>query len=105
MARVFTWMCARTAAWHVAWLVACLAASLAGCMTPQERAAQAQAEAAQMMTIYGPACSRLGFVEQSDAWRNCVIALSTKYDLQHVGPPAGYYGPGYWRDGWWGPYW
>ena len=105
MTRNFTRMCTRSAARLVAWFVACLATSLAGCMTPQQRAAQAQAEASEMMTIYGPACSRLGYVEQSDAWRNCVIALSTKYDLQHYGPPAGYYGPGYWRDGWWGPYW
>jgi hypothetical protein len=102
MFRVFTRMYPRMPA---AYVTVMLAAALAACATPAERAAQAQAEAAQMMTIYGPACSRLGYVEQSDAWRNCVIALSTKYDLQHYGPPAGYYGPGYWRDGWWGPYW
>jgi hypothetical protein len=92
----------------LAWLITCvIALALTGCASPQERAAQAQADAEQMMTIYGPACIRLGYAAQSDAWRNCVIALSTKYDLQHYGPPAGYYGwgPGYARGGWWDPYW
>jgi len=123
MARIFTLMCARMRAWRrwrrwqrlqrlqrlralpAVFVTVALEASLAACTTPQERAARAQAEAAQMMTIYGPACARLGYAVQSDAWRNCVIALSTKDDLQHYGPPAGYYGPGYWRDGWWSPYW
>jgi hypothetical protein len=114
MACVFIRVCARVTAsrlrrpWRLcvtAALAASFAAVFAACATPEERAAQAQAEAAQMMTIYGPACSRLGYALQSDAWRNCVIALSMKYDLQHAGPPPGYYGPGYWRDGWWGPYW
>jgi hypothetical protein len=86
-------------------LMPTLMLALVACTTPQERAAQAQAEAAQMMTIYGPACIRLGYAAESDAWRNCVIALSAKYDLQHYGPPGGYYGPGYWRGGWWDPYW
>jgi hypothetical protein len=86
---------------------AAVALTLAACSTPQERAAQAQAEAEQMMAIYGPACIRLGYAAQSDAWRNCVISLSAKYDLQHYGPPPGYYGwgPGYMRGGWWDPYW
>lgn len=81
--------------------------ALAACTTPQERAAQAQADVERMMAIYGPACVRLGYAAQSDAWRSCVLNLSTKYDLQHYGPPPGYYswGPGYWRGGWWDPYW
>ena len=86
-------------------LWACLAAGLSACATPQERAAQAQADVAQMMAIYGPACARLGYAVQSDPWRNCVINLSVKNDLQRYGP--GYYGwgPGYWRGGWRDPYW
>lgn len=82
-------------------LSACLAVGLSACTTPQERAAQAQADVAQMMAIYGPACTRLGYAVQSDTWRNCVLNLSAKYDLQRYG--SGYYGwgPGGWRD----PYW
>ena len=86
-------------------LSACLAMSLSACATPQERSAQAQADVAQMMAIYGPACARLGYAVQSDTWRNCVLTLGAKYDLQRYGP--GYYGwgPGYWRGGWRDPYW
>lgn len=84
---------------------ACLTVLLSGCATPEQRAAQAQADVAQMMALYGPACSRLGYAAQSDPWRNCVLNLGTKYDLQRYGP--GYYGwgPGYWRGGWRDPYW
>lgn len=78
---------------------------LAGCSTPQERAARAQAEVEQMMMVYGPACTRLGYPASSDPWRNCVLQLSTKDEIQRYGnyPYAGY-GPGRWRGGW-GPYW
>jgi hypothetical protein len=93
-----------------AWLLASLllAPVLSGCTTPQERAAQAQAEVEQMMMVYGPACTRLGYAAESDAWRSCVLKLSTKHDLQRSASSPGYYGwgPGYWRpNGWWGPPW
>jgi hypothetical protein len=99
---------ARTPA-RAAWL-RCAGVSIAlvltGCTTPQERAAQAQADVERMMTIYGPACIRLGYAAQTDAWRSCVIGLSTKYDAQRYAEPPGYYG---WGPGWWGgrryPYW
>lgn len=84
-------------------LVALPALVLTGCATPQERAAQKQAEAEQMMAIYGPACSRLGYATGSDPWRNCIVNLSTKDEVQRYGPygPGGYY-PGRWRGGFWG---
>jgi hypothetical protein len=86
-----------------------LALAATGCSTPQERAAQRQAQVASMMAEYGPACSRLGYAANSDPWRNCIVNLSTKDDLQRYGPYPGYYsgwGPGYWRGGGsWGPYW
>jgi hypothetical protein len=86
-------------------ILAIPALALTACATPQERAAQKQAEAEQMMAVYGPACSRLGYAPGSDPWRNCVVNLSTKDDLQRYGPSGypGYY-PGRWR-GWWGPGW
>jgi hypothetical protein len=90
-------------------LPALLALAVAGCSTtPQQRAAQKQAEAENMMQVYGPACSRLGYAVNSDAWRNCIVSLSTKDDLLRYGPSSGYYpgwGP-YWHGGgYWGPYW
>lgn len=119
MVRKLTWMVARLVAQAASRRDAAVATAgalaialapaltLAGCTTAQERAAQAQADVERMMTIYGPACTRLGYAAQSDAWRSCVIGLSTKYDLQRYGPPPGYdgWGPGHWRGGSWGRYW
>lgn len=82
------------------------AALLAACSTPQERAVRAQADMEQNMMIYGPACARLGYPTDSDQWRGCVLNLSTKEDLQRYNYPyaGGYYGPGYWHGGMWGPW-
>ena len=79
----------------------CLALATSACSTPQERAAQKQAEMANKMAIYGPACSRLGYAVDSDQWRSCILSLSAQDDLQRYGPGPGYY-PGYWRGGYWG---
>lgn len=85
-----------------------LTLALTACATPQERAARYQADMERDMTIYGPACSRLGYQVNSDAWRNCVLQLSAKEAWQRA-PYSGYYagyGPGHWRGGgMWGPYW
>jgi len=78
-----------------------LALASAACSTPQERAAQKQAEMANTMAIYGPACSRLGYAVDSDQWRSCILSLSAKDEMQRYGPAPGYY-PGYWRGGYWG---
>jgi len=87
-------------------LVALLATA---CTTPQERAARMQAEMSQLITIYGPACAQLGYAANSDQWRQCVIQLSTREELQRMGNASSYYGgwgPGGWRaGGYWGPYW
>jgi hypothetical protein len=88
--------------------VLCAGLAAAACSTPQETAAQKEAQVANMMAMYGPACSRLGYAVNSDPWRNCIVNLSTKDDLQRYGPSPGYYpgwGP-YWHGGgYWGPYW
>ncbi len=51
--------------------------AVAGCATPAERAARMQSEVDDMITVYGPACERLGYANGSDAWRNCVLRLNT----------------------------
>ncbi len=89
-------------------LAPALLLSLPACSTPQERAAQVQAQVEHMMVVYGPACSRLGYTAGSDPWRSCVLNLSAKDDLQRYGPDPHYYagwGMGRWPGGWWGPYW
>lgn len=82
--------------------------ALSACSTPQQRAAQAQADVEHMMVVYGPACTRLGYTAGSDPWRSCVLSLSAKDDLQRYGSAPHYYagyGMGRWPGGWWGPYW
>lgn len=92
-------------------MLAVVAALAAGCTTPQQRAANMQAEIDQMMQIYGPACAKLGYTTNSDQWRACVLQLSTKEDLERYGYPRyyagfGHFGHPYWRfGGAWGPYW
>jgi len=50
----------------------------AGCATPAERAAQMQREVDDMIAVYGPACDQLGYANDSDPWRDCVLRLSMK---------------------------
>lgn len=79
---------------------------LAACSTPQQRAERMQAEMAELMTIYGPACSRLGYAQNSDQWRHCVLQLSTREELRQAPSYYGGWGARHWRGGgYWGPYW
>lgn len=82
---------------------------LAGCMTPQQKAAQMQAEMETMMVMYGPACTKLGFTANSDPWRDCVLRLDAKDDMERYGEPTYYasFGRPYWGLGtrWGGRYW
>jgi hypothetical protein len=77
---------------------------LAACSTPQERAARMQAEADEMVAVYGPACLRLGYAVHTDQWRDCIINLSTRDDIRSAVSYPSYYGGGYYHHGWWGPY-
>lgn len=51
---------------------------LAGCATPAQRAAQMQSQMDEMITVYGPACEKLGFKAHSDPWRECILRLDTR---------------------------
>ena|SRR5437763_10935372 len=78
--------------------------ALAACTTPQQRAAHKEAEVEQMMVIYGPACSRLGYRPNSDPWRSCVLQLNVQDDLLRYQVSPGYcgnWGTGYWGGGCW----
>lgn len=79
---------------------------LGACATPQERAAHMQAEVEHMMTVYGPACVRLGYAPGSDGWRGCVLSLDRKDAFPRNGPAGPYdgWGPDP-RYGHWGSYW
>lgn len=88
-------------------LVILAALPLAACTSIPERAARAQADMAQRIAIFGPACAGLGFAPQTDGWRACILELSTREELERIStfPPAyPAWGPGRWRGGMWGAY-
>ncbi|MGH8856007.1 MAG: hypothetical protein ACREWI_17225, partial [Telluria sp.] len=89
--------------------VLAMALALAACTTPQQRAERLQAEMAELMAMYGPACSRLGYAANSDPWRECVLQLSTREELRYIGNGPSYYGGfgsrRFRAGGYWGPYW
>ena len=60
------------------WMTIVGAALLAGCATNAELAAQMEAEVAQMIEVYGPACEKLGYRRDEDGWRDCVVRLAVR---------------------------
>jgi hypothetical protein len=55
---------------------------LAGCATQSERAAQVERDVDDMIRVYGPGCEKLGYKGDSDQWRDCVVKLATKDNLE-----------------------
>ena len=55
---------------------------IAGCATPAERAAAVQRDIDDMIRVYGPGCEKLGYKDGSDPWRDCVLRLAHRDDLQ-----------------------
>ena len=55
-----------------------LALLLAACagLTPEERAAKMERDVDEMIRVYGPACEKLGYKNDSDHWRDCLLRLS-----------------------------
>jgi hypothetical protein len=53
---------------------------VAGCATQAERAAQVQRDVEQMIQLYGPGCEKLGYKNDSDPWRECVLRLAQRDD-------------------------
>jgi hypothetical protein len=51
---------------------------LAGCTTQAERTARVQRDVDDMIATYGPACEKLGYKRDTDAWRDCVLRLSAR---------------------------
>jgi hypothetical protein len=54
-------------------VTAASALCLVGCATPQDRALAQQQEVQRMMAQYGPACTQMGFVPNTDPWRDCIL--------------------------------
>jgi hypothetical protein len=66
------------------WILVAGVLGLAGCATPAERAAQWQAEVDQMVAVFGPACEKLGFKRDEDAWRSCLLQLSERDERRYL---------------------
>ena len=64
-------------------MAAGLILGLAGCATPEQRAAQMQAEVDSMIATYGPACERLGYKADDDKWRDCVLRLAAREERRY----------------------
>ncbi|MCD2515941.1 hypothetical protein LQ564_06375 [Massilia sp. G4R7] len=58
---------------RIAILMAASGLCLLGCATPQDRAQAQQNEVGRMMLEYGPACTQMGFVPNTDPWRDCIL--------------------------------
>jgi hypothetical protein len=63
-------------------------AALSGCVSQAQRAAAAQAEVDDMITVYGPACIKLGFTKDTDPWRECVLRLRAQNDARYYNRPT-----------------
>ena len=69
------------------WILLVCFLGLTGCATPDQRAAQMQAEIDSMIATYGPACERLGYKPDDDKWRDCVLRLSARDDRRYTRSP------------------
>jgi len=65
---------------------------LLGCATPQEQAVKKQAEMDRMIGEFGPACYQLGYAVNSDPWRNCVVQLAARNDVNRGGVSTSFFG-------------
>jgi hypothetical protein len=57
---------------------------LSGCATQADRAAAMQSEVDDMIKVYGPACERLGYKNDTDPWRDCVLRLANKDSVERA---------------------
>lgn len=72
-------------------VMSALLAVLTGCagLTPAERAEQMQQEVDEMIQVYGPACTKLGYTADTDPWRECILKLNARRQAElAVGQPT-----------------
>jgi hypothetical protein len=62
--------------------VSLLMVFVAGCATQAERAAGVARDVDDMIRVYGPGCDKLGYKSDSDPWRECILRLAHRDDLQ-----------------------
>jgi len=83
---------------RIPWITMIAAAvAMAGCATTAEQAARMERDMESYIQIYGPACQKLGYQQDTDPWRNCVLRLVMydgywRYGYGGYGYYGGYYG-------------
>lgn len=65
-----------------------LMALLPGCETPAERAEHVKKDVEEMIRVYGPGCEKLGYAQDSDPWRECILHLRARDDLRYLTRPT-----------------
>jgi hypothetical protein len=63
---------------HFLLLPVAAALFLGGCATPAQRATEMQRQMDEMVTVYGPACTKLGYQAHTDKWRDCILRLDAR---------------------------
>ena len=58
---------------------------LLGCASPQDRAQKQQAEMSLAVEQYGPACTQVGYVKDTDPWRQCVVQQANNNEAKKGG--------------------
>jgi hypothetical protein len=67
-----------------AFILSALLLLVSGCATQADRAAAMQSEVDDMIKVYGPACERLGYKNDTDPWRDCVLRLANKDSVERA---------------------
>lgn len=57
-------------------------AILYGCASPQDRAQKQQAEMSLAMEQYGPVCTQVGYVRDTDPWRACIMQQASNSEAK-----------------------
>ncbi len=65
--------------------------NLAACTTPAQESAYMVREAERMVQVYGPACEKLGYMLDTNAWRDCMVGLRAQHSGVGVYPYRPYY--------------
>ena len=69
-------------------LVILLLSVLSACMTQADRVAAEKAEVDEMIKVYGPACDKLGYSNDTDPWRDCILRLRAHDDERYRTRPT-----------------
>ncbi|HEX2531495.1 MAG TPA: hypothetical protein VHK70_08495 [Burkholderiaceae bacterium] len=65
--------------------IAGLAVLLVACAAPEQRIALEERPVETLAPYYGAACSKLGYTQGSEQWRNCILRSDREKQLEQYG--------------------